>query len=129
VASSLELVLAQRLVRVICKHCREETPVADLTAMRAEFGAQVPEMVYRGRGCRQCMGTGFRGGRGCLSDAGDGGDSGADQWSGRRQRCAKDGGAAGECRVCARMAGGWCARDGRRLKRWCGRRRRNKRRR
>ncbi len=61
VASSLEMVLAQRLVRIICSHCKEPAPVAELAAMRAEYGQQVPEMVYRGRGCRQCQGTGFRG--------------------------------------------------------------------
>jgi type II secretory ATPase GspE/PulE/Tfp pilus assembly ATPase PilB-like protein len=61
VSSSLEMVLAQRLVRVICKHCKEESPVADLAAMRAEYGDLVPEVVYRGRGCRQCQGSGFRG--------------------------------------------------------------------
>ena len=61
VASSLEMVLAQRLVRVICKHCKEETPNADLEALRAEYGAEVPDVVYRGRGCRNCMGTGYRG--------------------------------------------------------------------
>jgi type II secretory ATPase GspE/PulE/Tfp pilus assembly ATPase PilB-like protein len=61
VSSSLEMVLAQRLVRLICKHCREETPVADLKAMREEFGDLVPEVTYRGRGCRQCQGSGFRG--------------------------------------------------------------------
>jgi type II secretion system protein E len=61
VASSLEMVLAQRLVRIICTKCKEPTPVAELAAMRAEFGDQVPEIVYRGRGCRECQGTGFRG--------------------------------------------------------------------
>lgn len=61
VASSLEMVAAQRLVRVICPKCKELTPTADLAAMRAELGDQVPERVYRGRGCRNCMGTGYRG--------------------------------------------------------------------
>ena len=61
VASSVEVVVAQRLVRLICKHCKEESPVADLKAMRQEFGDLVPEVVYRGRGCRQCQGSGFRG--------------------------------------------------------------------
>jgi len=61
VSSSLEMVVAQRLVRVICKHCKEPTPVADYEAMRKEFGQLVPETVYQGRGCRQCQGTGFRG--------------------------------------------------------------------
>ncbi len=66
VASSLEMVLAQRLVRVICKHCKEEMPSADLEALRAEYGAEVPDVVYRGRGCRNCMGTGYRGRQGVF---------------------------------------------------------------
>ncbi|MGN6368714.1 MAG: GspE/PulE family protein [Phycisphaerae bacterium] len=66
VASSLETVLAQRLVRLICKNCKEETPVADVEAMRAEYGALVPDKVYRGRGCRACQNTGFRGRQGIF---------------------------------------------------------------
>lgn len=66
VSSSLEMVLAQRLVRLICKNCKEETPVADLEGMRAEYGSLVPEKVYRGRGCRTCQNTGFRGRQGIF---------------------------------------------------------------
>jgi len=66
VASSLEMVLAQRLVRVICPQCKETTPTADLEALRIEYGPQVPEVVYRGRGCRNCMGTGYRGRQGIF---------------------------------------------------------------
>ncbi|HUO07377.1 MAG TPA: ATPase, T2SS/T4P/T4SS family [Phycisphaerae bacterium] len=66
VSSSLEMVLAQRLVRLICKNCKEETPVADLEGMRAEYGSLVPEKVYRGRGCRACQNTGFRGRQGIF---------------------------------------------------------------
>jgi type II secretion system protein E len=66
VSSSLEMVLAQRLVRLICKNCKEETPVADLEGMRVEYGALVPEKVYRGRGCRACQNTGFRGRQGIF---------------------------------------------------------------
>ena len=61
VASSLEAVLAQRLVRLICPHCKEAFAREDLTALRAEFGVNVPEVLYRGRGCRECQGTGYRG--------------------------------------------------------------------
>ncbi len=66
VSSSLEMVLAQRLVRLICKQCKEETPTVDLDAMRAEYGDLVPEVVYRGKGCRNCQGTGFRGRQGIF---------------------------------------------------------------
>lgn len=66
VASSLEMVVAQRLVRLICPHCREPYSTEDLSALRKEYGAVVPDIVYRGRGCRACMGTGYRGRQGVF---------------------------------------------------------------
>src|SRR5688500_13878886 len=38
VASSLEVVVAQRLVRVICKECKQEVPEREAALIRAEFG-------------------------------------------------------------------------------------------
>jgi type II secretion system protein E len=61
VASSLEMVLAQRLVRLICTGCKEEFVPPDVEAVRAEFGPGMPEVLYHGRGCRQCQGTGYHG--------------------------------------------------------------------
>ena len=61
IASSLEAVLAQRLVRLTCPNCREGFASADVNALRAELGATVPDLLYRGRGCRECQGTGYRG--------------------------------------------------------------------
>ena len=61
VASSLEMVMAQRLVRVICPQCREEYVPKDIVRLRAEFGEQMPERLYHGTGCRHCHGTGYRG--------------------------------------------------------------------
>ena len=61
VASSLEAVLAQRLVRVICRECKEPVSPDEMTRLRQRFGDELPEVVYRGRGCRACLGTGYRG--------------------------------------------------------------------
>jgi general secretion pathway protein E/type IV pilus assembly protein PilB len=61
VSSSVEMVMAQRLVRVICKECKEVDTDSDMRALREEFGDEVPEVLYKGRGCRACQGTGFRG--------------------------------------------------------------------
>jgi type IV pilus assembly protein PilB len=59
-ATSLTMVIAQRLVRRICKECREEYEPGEATRQRAGlFGEKVP--VYRGRGCAACGGTGFSG--------------------------------------------------------------------
>src|SRR5688500_1160424 len=61
VSSSVEAVIAQRLVRLICKHCKTEMPEAEARPIRAEFGDLVPRVLYRGAGCRQCQGSGYRG--------------------------------------------------------------------
>ncbi|HEV8608223.1 MAG TPA: ATPase, T2SS/T4P/T4SS family [Tepidisphaeraceae bacterium] len=61
VASSLEVVVAQRLVRLICKECKEQAPQADVDLLRSEFHDLVPQKLYRGRGCRNCQNTGYRG--------------------------------------------------------------------
>ncbi len=61
VASSLSAVLAQRLVRVLCKSCREAyEPTAEELA---EVGvrAKGPLKVYRPRGCPQCKESGYLG--------------------------------------------------------------------
>jgi len=61
VASSVEMIVAQRLVRLICPQCKQPDPGTDLGALRAQLGAELPEVLYRGRGCRECRGTGYRG--------------------------------------------------------------------
>jgi general secretion pathway protein E len=61
VASVLEAVLAQRLVRRICASCRmPDTPsAADLDALGVT--APVGTRLFRGKGCEECRGTGYRG--------------------------------------------------------------------
>ena len=61
VASVLEGVLAQRLVRRICAACRvPDTPnPADLEALGIEGAAGA--RLWRGRGCDECRSTGYRG--------------------------------------------------------------------
>src|SRR5204862_3366820 len=54
VASSVEVVVAQRLVRVICKDCKQEVPKAERDLLRSEYGPVVPEVLFRGGGCRTC---------------------------------------------------------------------------
>lgn len=65
-ASTLELVMAQRLVRRICPQCRYSYGVtkAELAAMHPHLGAYVTEetlLLYKGKGCQNCGGTGFKG--------------------------------------------------------------------
>ena len=61
VASSLEMVVAQRLVRLVCTSCKEPFVPPDMEALRAEFGQDMPEVLHHGRGCRWCQGTGYHG--------------------------------------------------------------------
>ncbi|HEX7049250.1 MAG TPA: GspE/PulE family protein [Longimicrobiales bacterium] len=61
VASTVELVLAQRLVRTVCEGCAR--PAAPSSSVRSEMAADgfEIEVIRRGAGCDACRGTGFRG--------------------------------------------------------------------
>jgi len=61
VASSLEAVIAQRLVRVICPHCKEQLSTSEVIPLRRRFGDILPGSLYKGQGCTHCHGTGYRG--------------------------------------------------------------------
>jgi len=63
VGSSLIGVLAQRLVRVLCKECREAYLPTPEELKEIGLGAekQKPRMIYRPKGCDACNGTGYRG--------------------------------------------------------------------
>lgn len=60
VASVLQGVLAQRLVRRLCMHCR--TPVVmNSQSLPADFSAAAGKTIYQATGCRQCYGSGYAG--------------------------------------------------------------------
>jgi MSHA biogenesis protein MshE len=64
VASSLQAVLAQRLVRVICESCVSEYELlpAEREWLQLELGQTVDQHRYKhGRGCSHCNCTGYRG--------------------------------------------------------------------
>ncbi len=64
VGSSLQAVVAQRLVRVICESCSEDHPLQtnEFEWLKAELKDAVSTHRYQhGRGCSHCNGTGFRG--------------------------------------------------------------------
>ncbi|MHB1308233.1 MAG: GspE/PulE family protein [Limisphaerales bacterium] len=63
VASSLEAVLAQRLVRVLCRHCKQENTSPATQALKAQLGIPVATPVYQPVGCRECRQTGYHGRR------------------------------------------------------------------
>ena len=63
VASSLNLVCAQRLVRRICKNCTEPHPQPAPALLQAGFSAEEANTVVpnRGRGCENCNNSGYKG--------------------------------------------------------------------
>jgi len=63
VTSSVSAILAQRLVRVICPHCREAYTPDGESLQKIGITPEMSEgaTVYRGRGCPACLDTGFRG--------------------------------------------------------------------
>jgi type II secretion system protein E len=63
VASSLEAVLAQRLVRVLCPHCKQEDKSPTARAFKAQAGIDAATPVFRSVGCRECRNTGYHGRR------------------------------------------------------------------
>jgi type IV pilus assembly protein PilB len=75
-ASSLRVVAAQRLVRRICEHCKEEQKIESsfegkvresLASVKAkdleEYGIDISKKLtfYKGRGCKECGDTGYKG--------------------------------------------------------------------
>lgn len=61
VASSLEGVLAQRLVRVLCPKCRKVDETDKAKALKIQFDIPADTPVFTPIGCQDCRNTGFRG--------------------------------------------------------------------
>ncbi len=63
VASSVVLILAQRLARRICAQCKEETKLAEATLISAGFAPSEIASVktMHGKGCATCSDTGYKG--------------------------------------------------------------------
>jgi type II secretory ATPase GspE/PulE/Tfp pilus assembly ATPase PilB-like protein len=59
IASCLLGALSQRLVRKVCRHCREEAPPTEEEARR--LGLPPDETFFRGTGCEACEGRGTKG--------------------------------------------------------------------
>ena len=69
VASSIQAILGQRLIRTVCTDCREVDPHPDRRTLRM-LGFTDDELqrttFHRGRGCGRCNGTGYRGRQGIF---------------------------------------------------------------
>lgn len=62
-ASTLNLVVAQRLVRKVCDRCKEPTQLDEkvLKRLNIDPGQSEQNVFYHGRGCNVCGGTGYHG--------------------------------------------------------------------
>ena len=62
IAASVDLLVAQRLVRQLCPACRRpEPPTADEAQWLRLCGQPVPDKTWRAVGCEKCGGSGYRG--------------------------------------------------------------------
>ncbi|MBQ3834791.1 MAG: Flp pilus assembly complex ATPase component TadA [Elusimicrobia bacterium] len=59
-ADALNLIIAQRLVRVICPHCKKEVENVPDDVYK-KLGIDRSVKVYEGEGCRNCDGMGYKG--------------------------------------------------------------------
>lgn len=59
VSSSVTMIVAQRLVRKICSHCKCETTVSEDIKRSLGLSADIP--LYKGLGCSACGYTGYKG--------------------------------------------------------------------
>jgi type IV pilus assembly protein PilB len=61
VASALDCVLAQRLVRTLCSNCKQRTIISAEVLRHNGYKALVDLEAYEPVGCRRCNGSGYKG--------------------------------------------------------------------
>ena len=61
IASSLRGVMAQRLVRRVCQHCKQPAQPSEQIVRRLGHRLEEHATFYEGAGCRECRNTGFAG--------------------------------------------------------------------
>jgi type IV pilus assembly protein PilB len=61
--SALNCVLAQRLVRMICSHCKRPATVSKALLVESGLPLELTQrhLFYEGAGCIECGGTGYKG--------------------------------------------------------------------
>jgi len=62
-SSSLNLIIAQRLIRKICEHCKEQIELPEKVLKQLKITPEQTKnaVFYQGRGCKTCEGTGYLG--------------------------------------------------------------------
>lgn len=61
VANSLEGIVAQRLVRKICNHCKKPYRPTEIELLELKLDPSKEYIFYKGEGCQHCLGSGYKG--------------------------------------------------------------------
>jgi len=63
IADSVTAIIAQRLVRQICPHCKKaiQSSSSERSEMSQTLHVQLNTELFKGAGCARCRGTGYRG--------------------------------------------------------------------
>jgi general secretion pathway protein E len=61
VSSAVQAIIAQRLVRVLCPHCKEAYEADEAQWAEAGLSKEIPGPIFRENGCEKCLETGYRG--------------------------------------------------------------------
>ena len=57
-AASVKIIIAQRIIKIVCPHCAEEHPV-EFPEFFTSWGMEPPETEMVGAGCEACSGVGY----------------------------------------------------------------------
>ena len=60
-ASAVDCVVAQRLARKLCSHCKQRAVMPQAALVEAGFRVGADLDVYEAVGCGRCSGSGYRG--------------------------------------------------------------------
>jgi type IV pilus assembly protein PilB len=61
IASSIICIIAQRLVRKICPHCKENYVPTDAIISKLQIKSKENVIFYKGKGCKKCFNSGYSG--------------------------------------------------------------------
>jgi type II secretory ATPase GspE/PulE/Tfp pilus assembly ATPase PilB-like protein len=61
ISSAVEGVIAQRLVRLTCSHCKEPYTASEAELKELRLSTDQEVVLHRGKGCSFCKGSGYKG--------------------------------------------------------------------
>jgi len=61
VSSAVQAIIAQRLVRLLCPHCKEAYEADEAQWAEVGLSKEIPGPIFRENGCEKCLETGYRG--------------------------------------------------------------------